>query len=183
MSAASHPGGAPIDGALPRLARRLDAVALWSGRAVSWMILPMVASLVYEVTMRYAFSAPTTWAYDMTYMLYGSFFMLGSAYTLMRKGHIRTDMFYEKWSVRTQGRVDAACYLLFFFPALIAFLLVSWDFFQASWDRQERMVTSPWMPLVWPFKLSMPVATALMLLQGVSEFIKSCIAARRGVWI
>lgn len=170
-------------GRVARLVAAIDAVALWSGRAVSWMLIPMVASLVYEVGARYLFNAPTTWAYDMTYMLYGSFFMLGSAFTLMRKGHIRTDMFYEKWSVRTQGRVDAACYLLFFFPALIAFLFVSWDFFLASWDRQERMVTSPWMPLVWPFKLSMPVATALMLLQGVSEFIKSCIAARRGVWI
>jgi TRAP-type mannitol/chloroaromatic compound transport system permease small subunit len=170
-------------GRLGRLAAALDTVSLWSGRAVSWLLIPMVASLVYEVGARYLFNAPTVWAYDMTYMLYGSFFMLGSAYTLMRKGHIRTDTFYGNWSVRTRGMVDAACYLLFFFPAMIAFVVVGWDFFWASWVRQERMVTSPWMPIVWPFKLSIPLATGLMLLQGVSEFIKSCIAARRGVWL
>lgn len=169
-------------GRAARLVAVIDAVSRWSGRAVSWMLFPMVASLVYEVGARYLFDAPTTWAYDMTYMLYGSFFMLGSAYTMMRKGHIRTDMFYANWSVRTQGTVDVACYLLFFFPAMIAFLLVGWDFFWASWVREERMVTSPWMPIVWPFKLSIPVATALMLLQGVSELVKSVFAARKGVW-
>ena len=76
------------------------------GKAVAWLIIPMVMSLVWEVTARYGFNAPTEWAYDMTYMLYGTFFMLGSAWTLQRGGHIRTDSFYSKWPLRTQARVD-----------------------------------------------------------------------------
>ncbi|TXF10339.1 TRAP transporter small permease subunit [Pelomicrobium methylotrophicum] len=163
--------------------RILDGVSLWSGKIVGWLILPMVLSLVYEVGARYLFNAPTVWAYDMTFMLYGSFFMLGAAYTLYRKGHIRTDFFYMNWSVRRQGLVDAVCYVLFFFPGLTAFLVVSWDFFWVSFERGERIVTSPWMPIVYPFKATMPLATLLLLLQGFSELLKSVYAALRGEWL
>jgi len=169
-------------GAVTRVTRVLDGVTRWSGWIVAWMILPMVGSLVYEVIGRYFFSAPTVWAYDMTYMLYGSFFMLGAAYTLLRKAHIRTDLFYGQWPPRVQGAVDLACYLLLFFPALTLFLVVGWDYFWASFQRNERIVTSPWMPIVWPFKAAIPLATALLLLQGLSETLKSIHAVVRGEW-
>ncbi|MBS0335383.1 MAG: TRAP transporter small permease subunit [Proteobacteria bacterium] len=161
----------------------LDTISLWSGRIIAWLIIPMVLSLVYEVVARYVFDAPTEWAYDMTFMLYGTFFMVGSAYTLYKKGHIRTDSYYGGWSPRTQGWVDAVCYLLFFFPPLIAFLVVGWDYFLHSFRQGERIVTSPWMPIVYPFKLAIPVATLLLLLQGLSEFLKSVWAARKGEWL
>lgn len=162
--------------------RTLDSVSEWTGRIVSWLILPMVASLVYEVGARYLFDAPTVWAYDMTFMLYGSFFMLGAAYTLRHKGHIRTDSFYGEWSPRKQGWVDTICYLVFYFPPLIAFQVVTWDYFYKSYGQDERIMTSPWMPIVWPFKFVLPLATLLLLLQGVSELLKSIHAARRGEW-
>src|SRR5918997_6034844 len=95
--------------AIPRAVRALDRVNLWAGKLVAWLVIPMVLSLVYEVVARYLFNAPTTWAYDMTYMLYGAFFMLGAAYTLLKQGHIRTDSFYGQWSPRRQGIVDAVC--------------------------------------------------------------------------
>lgn len=161
----------------------LDAISLWSGRITAWLIIPMVMSLVYEVVARYIFDAPTEWAYDMTFMLYGTFFMVGSAYTLQKKGHIRTDSYYGGWSPRTQGWVDTICYLVFFFPPLIAFLVVGWDYFLRSYLQGERIVTSPWMPIVYPFKLAIPLATALLLLQGLSEFMKSVWAARKGEWL
>ena len=72
-----------------RLTQALDAITRAVGRVTAWLIIPMVGSLVYEVFARYLFDAPTVWAYDMTYMLYGTFFMLGSAWTLQRGGHIR----------------------------------------------------------------------------------------------
>ena len=163
--------------------RGCDSISLWSGRIVAWLIIPMVLSLVYEVVARYVFDAPTIWAYDMTFMLYGTFFMVGSAYTLYKKGHIRTDSYYGSWSPKTQGRVDVVCYLLLFFPPLIAFQVVGWEYFLKSWGQGERIVTSPWMPVVYPFKLAMPLATLLLLLQGVSEFMKSVWAAMKGEWI
>lgn len=168
---------------LERAVRILDLPAYWSGVIVGWLIVPMVMSLVYEVTARYAFNAPTIWAYDMTYMTYGTFFMVGSAYTLMRGGHIRTDMFYGSWSPRTQGIVDAVCYLLIFFPPMLLFLWVTWDYFIASFGRNERSPTSPWLPLIWPLKGMMPLTCLLLIIQGVSEFLRCIHAARTNTWL
>jgi TRAP-type mannitol/chloroaromatic compound transport system permease small subunit len=162
--------------ALPAKARRivgaLDAVTRFVGKTVAWLILPMVLSLVWEVVARYAFNAPTEWAYDMTFMLYGTFFMLGSAWTLQRGGHIRTDVYYGRWSPRTQARVDLACYAFFFFPALAIFAWLGAEYFWKSFQQNERIVTSPWLPIVWPFKFVIPATAVLLLLQGISECVR-----------
>ena len=155
-----------------RLARAIDAITRFAGKAIAWLILPMVLSLVWEVVARYFFDAPTIWAYDMTFMLYGTFFMVGSAWTLQKGGHIRTDVYYAKWSLRTQARVDLACYALLFFPAIAVFGELSWEYFWKSFQQNERIVTSPWLPIVWPFKFTMPLSAALLLLQGVAECLR-----------
>lgn len=155
-----------------RLAGAIDALTRFCGKAIAWLILPMVLSLVWEVVARYFFDAPTIWAYDMTFMLYGTFFMVGSAWTLQRGGHIRTDVYYSKWSPRTRARVDLACYAILFFPAIAVFADLTWDYFWRSFQQNERIVTSPWLPIVWPFKFAMPLAAALLLLQGIAECIR-----------
>jgi TRAP-type mannitol/chloroaromatic compound transport system permease small subunit len=167
--------------ALLRVTRLIDGISLWSGRIVAILIIPMVAGLTWEVVARYLFNAPTVWAYDMTFMFYGTFFMLGSAYTLLRKGHIRTDTFYGSWSPRVQGTVDAVCYVILL-PALVIFHWVGWSYFARSFAQGERLVTSPWMPIVYPFKLVIPLTAALLILQSVSELLKSLWAARTGEW-
>jgi TRAP-type mannitol/chloroaromatic compound transport system permease small subunit len=167
----------------PRIAsliHALDQVSERSGRLVAWLIIPMVLGLVYEVTARYFFNAPTVWAYDMTYILYGTFFMLGAAFTLKRGAHIRTDMLYARWSVRTQGIRDTLCYIVFFFPPLIALLWVGAGFFLTSFERGERVVSSPWMPVIYPLKAVIPVACALLMAQGLAELARSIWAAIHG---
>lgn len=175
-------GPARHDSSLIRIARRLDPIAQWSGRLTAWLILPMVLALSYEVIARYLFNAPTLWAYDMTFMLYGSFFMLGAAYTLQRKGHIRTDSLYGGWSPRTQGWVDVVCYVLMFLPFAMVFLYTGWGYFWKAFVTGERFVSSPWMPITWPFKLVMPLTGLLLVIQGISEFLKSLHAATTGAW-
>lgn len=162
--------------------KRLDAISIWSGKAIAWLIVPMVLALSYEVVMRYLFNSPTAWAYDITFILYGTLFMVAAAYTLQRKGHIRTDTFYANWAPRTQGIVDVVCYVLFYFPGLLAFLYVGWEFFMKSYEQGERIMTSTWMPIVWPFKFVLPLSTALLLAQGVSELLRSIQAVRKGEW-
>jgi TRAP-type mannitol/chloroaromatic compound transport system permease small subunit len=108
---------------------------------------------------------------------------VGSSYTLKHKGNIRTDSFYGDWSPRRQGWVDTVCYLVFFFPPLIAFLVATSEYFWKSYGQDERIMTSPWMPVVYTFKGVMPVATLLLLLQGISEFLKSVYAAVKGEWL
>lgn len=170
------------ESALVRKARQLDQVAIWSGKIFAWLILPMLLALNYEVVARYGFNSPTLWAYDMTFMLYGSFFMLGAAFTLQRKGHIRTDSWYSGWSVKTQAWVDITGYLLMFTPFVAVFLWTGWGYFWKSFITNETFVSSPWQPVAWPFKLVMPVTGLLLAIQGISELLKSIHAARTGQW-
>jgi TRAP-type mannitol/chloroaromatic compound transport system permease small subunit len=165
-----------------RLARALDPIAVWSGKATAWLIVPMVLSLTWEVVARYVFNAPTIWAYDMTFMLYGSFFMLGAAYTLQRKGHIRTDSLYQHWSPRTQATVDAVCYVLMFMPFVAIFLWAGWGYFWKAFVTNERFVSSPWMAVTWPFKFAMPATGLLLAIQGVSELCKCIDTIQTGQW-
>ncbi len=164
---------------LERVIRAIDALSTWSGRVVAWLILPLVATMTWEVAIRHI-ATPTQWAYDTSYMLYGTLFMLGAAYTLQRGAHIRTDFLYQRWSVRTQAAVDAFCYLFLFFPGMAVFLWLGVEFAWASWLRGERAAGSSWMPVIYPLKAVIPVAAALLLLQGASELLKCLYALRTG---
>ena len=172
------------DGAPPRaivaIVRAIDGLSLWSGRLFCWLVVPLVFALTYEVFARYLFHAPTIWAYDAAYMLYGTHFMLGAAYTLYKGGHIRTDLFYQNWSVRTRGTIDATLYLLFFFPGIALFFWMGLQEALHAWDIREVSDASPWRPILYPFKAMIPISLALLLIQGVSEFLKSAYAAVEG---
>ena len=176
-------GGPPaVDSPLARAARRIDVVAIVSGNLVAWLIVPMVLSLTWEVVARYVFNAPTVWAYDMTFMLYGTFFMVGAAFTLQRKGHIRTDSYYGEWSPRRQATIDLVCYLVMFLPFAGVFLFYGWGYFMKAFVTHETFVSSPWSPITWPFKLMMPLAGLLLLVQGASEVLKCLHAIRFRSW-
>lgn len=165
------------------ISAKIDKIAIASGHVISFMIIPMVGSLAYEVIVRYLFSAPTIWAEDISTMLYGCFFMLGSAYCLQRGVHIRTDFFYQNWSVRTKGVVDSIIYLFVFFPCIGFFTIISWNYAWMSVMLKERAISSPWMPYIWPVKLAMPISGMLLVIQGVSEVLKSLVAAVFGAEI
>ena len=169
-------------GKLERAIRALDAVNEWTGRIAAWLILPLVAIMVYEVVVRHV-ARPTQWAYDLSYMAYGALFMLGAGYTLLKGAHIRTDFLYQKWPVKTQAAVDAACYLLLFFPGIALFLWIGAEFAWNSWIRSERTVGSSWMPIIYPLKFVIPVAAGLLLVQGLAEFLKCLHALRTGQWL
>ena len=157
-----------------------NVVGRGSGLLFAGLVLPMVGGLSYEVFARYLFNAPTIWAYDVTYMLYGSHFMLGAAYTLYKGSHIRTDLLYEKFPLKWKGIVDATMYLVFFFPGMLFFMFAGWDEAMHAWGIGERSDASPWRPIIYPFKTVVPVAAALLMTQGFSEFLKSAYAALRG---
>jgi TRAP-type mannitol/chloroaromatic compound transport system permease small subunit len=165
-----------------RLLRVIDGISIWTGKAFAWLVIPLMGALVYEVISRYFFSAPTLWAFDITYMLYGAHFMLVAAYGLAKHDHIRTDFVYRLVPVRWQATLDAWLYLVFYIPALVVFLWVTTDFAIDSWIQGERSNLSPWLPPVYPLKTALPVSAALLLLQGVSEFLKSVYAAKAGRW-
>jgi TRAP-type mannitol/chloroaromatic compound transport system permease small subunit len=165
---------------LERAVRTIDRFAELCGVAIAWLMVPLVAAVVYEVVARYAFAAPTIWSFDVTYMLYGAMFMLGAAYTLRVGAHIRTDFFWERWSPRTRGVIDSVAYVVFFFPGIALFLWVGWDEAWYAYEIGEMSEQTPWRPLLWPLKACVPLAAALLLLQGLSELTKSLYAALTG---
>jgi TRAP-type mannitol/chloroaromatic compound transport system permease small subunit len=160
-----------------RIDRFTDATGLW----IAWLNLPLVLAVAYEVVARYFFNTPTIWAFDVTYMLYAAIFMLGAAYALHKGAHIRTDFFFEAWSTRTKGMIDSIAYLVFFFPSLILLLIVGGEEAWHAFLISETSEQTPWRPILWPFKTIVPLACLLLIVQGVSETIKSLHAASTGI--
>lgn len=160
----------------------IDKFSLWVGRIVCWMVVPLICAMVYEVIARKFFVAPTMWAYDISRMLYGALFMLGAGYALSKGVHIRADFIYRNWTPRTQGIIDASLYLVLYFPGLLVFLYMASDFAYLSWMRGEKGMDTAWMPHMGPIKSALPLGIVFLLIQGVSEVLKSVYAATRGRW-
>ncbi len=166
---------------LIRIVRRIDRFTDTTGVWIAWLNVPLVLAVSYEVVARYAFDAPTIWSFDVTYMLYGTIFMLGAAYALHKGAHIRTDFFYDKWTPKTKGMVDSISYIVFFFPSLAMLLVASGNEAWSAFVIHETSEQTPWRPLLWPYKSVVPITCLMLMFQGVSETIKSVFAWRTGV--
>ena len=165
--------------AIDRITRAIDFISSWSGKAVAWLIVPMIALLAGEVVVRHVY-APTIWALDLATMLYGTHFFVAGALALYAGKHVRTDFLYGNWSPRTQAWVDFVCYLFLFLPGMLMFVWLSWDFAAESWDLKERLMTT-WRPPAYWYKSVIPLAGALLLLQGISGLLKSVKTIATGV--
>ncbi len=153
----------------------LDFPGVVIAKLAAWLILPMVAALVYEVVARYLFGSPTMWAYDTTYMLAGTLFMLGSAYALRNGSHVRADFLLSTLSPRWQALVDVLLYIIVYFPAMGLFFWASYKYAFQSWAQHETYPQSPWMPIIYPLKSIMPLSIGILFIQGISELLK-------GIW-
>ncbi|HOI81814.1 MAG TPA: TRAP transporter small permease subunit [Synergistales bacterium] len=141
-------------------------------KAASWLIVPLIFGLFYEVVARYGFKAPTVWAYDLTYMLYGAMFVLGSAYVLARNKHIRVDLFYEKFSKARQRVVDILLYCILFFPPMALLVWKSYDYAIFAWEVGERSSSGSWRPSLVPLRIVFSVGMTMLLIQGAVCFIR-----------
>lgn len=150
------------------------------GTLVSWLAVPLVSVVVIEVISRYMFNAPTVFAYDMTYMTYGALFMLGAGPALLKGAHVRTDFFWDKFTPQRQGLIDLISYVVFFFPSFLVLFWVGWNEALYSMSINEIADQTPWRPRLWPFKFVLPIACAVLLIQGVSEVLKSLIKYQSG---
>ena len=173
----------------------IDRNMLLTGKIVCWITIPLIFAMVYEVIGRHFFNRPTLWSFDISRMLAGALFMLGAAYTLSKGIHIRADFLYRNWKVRNQAKVDLFLYLLFFFPGFLVFFWVSFDYAYTSICgrsdlmeclggkvRIQRAMDTTWMPIMWPLKSCMPIGAFLLLIQGISEVLKSYYAFVKGRW-
>ena len=161
---------------------KIDLFSKWVGNIVCWITIPLILGMVYEVFARKLFLAPTIWAYDMSRFLYGALFMLGAGYALSKGVHIRADFLYRNFKTKTQGLIDFWLYLIFYFPGLIVFFYMTLGFVQESIMRGERGMDTTWMPYMWPIKSCLLIGIIFLLIQGVSELLKSYWASTKGQW-
>ncbi len=152
------------------------------GKAAGWSIVILTFAISYEVFARYVLRAPTTWAFDLSYILYGALFMLAGPYALARNAHVRGDFLYRQWQPRTQARIDLALYFLFFFPGIIALAWAGYKFAAFSWMIKEHSSNSPNGPPLYHFKSLIPIVGVLMCVQGAAEVARCIICLRTGEW-
>ena len=161
---------------------RIDKFSKIVGNIVCWILIPLIFAITYEVIARKLFLAPTIWAYDISRFLYGALFMLGAAYALSKGVHIRADFLYRNFKTKTQGLIDFWLYILFYFPGLLVFLYMTIGFVEESIRRGERGMDTTWMPFMWPIKTCLLVGIIFLLIQGISELLKSYWASIKGEW-
>jgi TRAP-type mannitol/chloroaromatic compound transport system permease small subunit len=167
---------------IQQLTHLIEQLSKSVGHAFSWCALMLVLGTVYEVFVRYVLNDPTSWAFDLSYLMYGAVFFMAGAYTLSRGGHVRADMFYRLWPQRVQAVVELALYVLFFFPGITALLIAGWGYGTESLRIREVSVNSPAGVPIWTLKMMIPVGGALMLLQGLAEVLRCIVCIRQGQW-
>ena len=167
---------------MTRFLHFIDSLSTWVGKSFAWLILLLTLGISYEVFVRYVLRAPTTWAFDFSYINYGALFLMAGAYTLSRNGHVRGDVVYRLWKPRTQASFDLTLYILFFLPAVAAWIYSGWLYAERSIGYREVSIFSPAGVPVFPLKTLIPVAGVLLLLQGIAEIIRCILAIRDNRW-
>lgn len=160
----------------------IDRISYWSGKAFAWLIVALTLVVSVEVFKRYILNAPTAWIFDFNNMLYGTLFMMCGAYALAEAGHVRADFIYGRLSPRRQAALDLALYVLFFVPGILALAYAGWDYAADSWRIGEHSTVTAEGPPVYHFKTVIPVAGALVMLQGVAEIVRCVVCLRTGQW-
>lgn len=159
----------------------VDRFSTWIGKASAWTAVALTLLITWEVFSRYVLNKPHAWVLDAQIMLYGTLFMMAGAYTLAKNGHVRGDVLYGFFQPRTQATIDLALYIVFFLPGIVALTWAGWTFANESLAIREQTFNADPLP-VYPFKFIVPIAGAVLLLQGLVEIARCVICLRTGAW-
>jgi TRAP-type mannitol/chloroaromatic compound transport system permease small subunit len=159
----------------------VDRFSTFIGKASAWTVVLLTLLITWEVFSRYVLNKPHGWVLDAQIMLYGTLFMMAGAYTLSKNGHVRGDVLYGFFRPRTQATIDLILYLLFFLPGVVAMTWAGWTFANEALAIREQTFNADPMPL-YPFKFVIPVAAAVLLLQGIVEIVRCLLCLRDGAW-
>jgi len=160
----------------------IDQLNKMVGHAFAWCIMILTLGTSYEVFVRYVLNDPTSWAFDMSYILYGALFLMAGPYTLSRNAHVRGDIFYRLMPPRVQGGLELVLYMFFFFPGVIALAYSGWAYGVESMRINEVSINSPIGVPIWQLKMVIPAAGGLLCLQGFAEVLRCIICLRTGAW-
>jgi TRAP-type mannitol/chloroaromatic compound transport system permease small subunit len=160
----------------------IDRMSTWLGQIFSWLIVALTLLISWEVFSRYALNAPHAWVFDVQIMFYGTLFMMAGAYTLSKNGHVRGDVLYGFFPPRLQAGIDLTLFVLFFIPGVFALTYAGYNFAADSWAINEHSSISADGPPIYPFKAVIPIAGAMLLLQGIVEIVRCVICLKQGDW-
>ena len=159
-----------------RLVRVIDAISWLGGAASGVLIFALIVLMVYEVVVRYVFSAPTTWGYEIGTWVMGASFVLAIGYALSTDSHVRVDFAHDLLGRRACHALDLAGYLFLVLPLLVWVSWGLWDYFLGAFLTSERTGQSAWNPVVWPFRLVLLLGVMVWSLQTLAEIAKSALA-------
>lgn len=167
---------------MQRFLLTIDKISTWFGQLFAWTIVALTALIGFEVVSRYVFNSPHPWVFDGQMMLYGVMFMMAGAYTLAKNGHVRGDVLYGFFTPRTQAFFDLILYVVFFIPGVLALAWAGYTFAAESLAIREHSSVMADGPPIYPFKAFIPLAGALLLLQGFAEIVRCVLCLRDGHW-
>jgi TRAP-type mannitol/chloroaromatic compound transport system permease small subunit len=160
----------------------IDQLSKMVGHAFAWCILILTLGTCYEVFMRYVMDNPTSWAFDLSYLMYGALFFMAGAYALSRNAHVRGDFLYRLWRPRHQAIIELTLYLLFFYPGVLALMYAGWSYGADALRLREVSVNSPVGIPVWQMKLLIPFGAGLLAVQGLAEVLRCVLCIRNNAW-
>ncbi len=167
---------------LQRFLLMIDGFSMAVGHAFAWCIIILTLGTSYEVFVRYILNDPTSWAFDMSYILYGALFLMSGAYALSRNAHVRGDVFYRLLSPRKQATIELVLYFLFFYPGVTALVIAGFGYASDSFGYKEVSVNSPVGVPIWQLKAIIPVAGAMLFIQGIAQVIRCILTIQTGRW-
>lgn len=161
-----------------KVLRFIDRLNEYAGKAVSFLILPMLVIILYEILVRYAFNSPTIWAHELSQMIFGVYVILLGGYLQVHDGHVNVELFYNKFSARQRALIDLFTWLVFF--AFAAVLMYKGG--QIAWDSFKFRETEPtsFAPPIYPVKMIIPLGAFLLFLQGLAKYIRSLYTLIKG---
>ena len=164
---------------MKKFLRITDSISDWSGRTCSFLVYFGIFILAFEVVARYFFGAPTVWAHGYSQRIFGSYFILVGAYTLLKDGHVRVDILYKRFSLRKRAFLDIVNYTLLLIWSCVL-IKEGWIFFMNSFgvrEVDEMVLAHP----VYPVKFLLFIGVVLISIQGLNRLIVSLFVLIKGV--
>lgn len=156
--------------------RFVGGLSLWSGRAAALLVVPLVMAMVYEVISRYVFSAPTLWAFEVSYMMMGAIFMLAISYALQVGQHVNVDFIHDALPKRLVAVIDTLAYLVLTgFAAWLTFGLFRYA--TTALRSGEGSGLSAWNPPIWPYRYILALGFGLFALQCLAKAVENLLIA------
>lgn len=156
---------------MEKFLRGIDKLNERAGGGFAYLLPCLVLVVVWQVVSRYIFRSPSEWTFEMTNFLCGGLSMLGAAYCILHKDHVRIDVLWGRFSERGKAIADLVTFVFFLLFAVVL-LWKGVDVTRAALQTPWETTITPWSPVIWPVKILIPIAAFLLLLQGVVKFIR-----------